>query len=82
MVSCVPSKLLSDIHYHLPHLSHVRFGGNFTDGSLLEILPGEIVVKINNNGTKEVAFVVAMMQLSLASTGLLAYVIMYSCKQY
>lgn len=44
MMDCAPSKLLSDIHYRLPHLSHVRFGGNFTDGSLSEILPGEVVV--------------------------------------
>ena len=44
VVSCAPSKLLSEIHYRLPHLSHVRFGGNFTDGSLSETLPGEIVV--------------------------------------
>ena len=47
MVDCAPSKLLSDIHYRLPHLSHVRFGGNFTDDSLSETLPGEIVVRFN-----------------------------------
>ena len=47
MTPCTPSTLLSGIHHRLPHLSHVRFGGNFTDDSLRRTLPGEIVVGLH-----------------------------------